>query len=111
MQPVPHRRSRSGFLWVLLGFLGAFAFVVSLLATDDTTPGIYLIEPIRTNEVAIHINTISNRVNTLQYSDSLASSAHWTNLGNPIPALPFSVHAAYTDTRLAPQRFYRLVTN
>jgi hypothetical protein len=111
MRSMQHRFRYAWFLMVLLP-LGAFAFALSLRAFDTNSPGvIYVIELYRTNEVAIHANSVPFRTTRIQFSDSLGRNAVWSNLGGAFPAIPGTNHLVVTDTRFAPQRFYRVVTN
>ena len=71
------------------------------------TPRIELIEPFVDNQVLIHFDTEPNRTYILQHTSSLTATSHWSNLYT-VFAFPFPNHYVVTDTRSAPQRFYRL---
>ncbi|HMP82322.1 MAG TPA: hypothetical protein PKA41_06395 [Verrucomicrobiota bacterium] len=74
-------------------------------------PKIDLIEPFLNDQVLIHFEVPANRTYVLQYSEKLLTNgvvgAGWTNLWEA-PKLPFANHYVWVDTRLRPQRFYRL---
>ena len=74
-------------------------------------PRIDYIEPFLSTQVLIHFDTDPNRVYELQYTDNLTTNGvvggSWTNLF-VAPSTPFPNHYIVVDTRLRPQRFYRL---
>jgi len=73
-------------------------------------PKIDFIEPFLTTEVLIHFDTEANRTYVLQYTENRVNGVlggTWTNLFIA-PNIPFENHYIIVDTRLRPQRFYRL---
>lgn len=74
------------------------------------TPRIDYIEPFLSTQVLIHFDTDANRTYFLEYTETLKNgvpAGGWTNLFTA-PSLPFENHYIVVDTRLRPQRFYRL---
>lgn len=90
--------------WLCLPAVAALALCFDALAGS---PRIYLIEPFVENQVLIHFDTEPNRTYVLQYTSSLSATSRWSNLYTAF-AFPFPNHFIVTDTRSAPQRFYRL---
>lgn len=90
-------------------------FGIPLLLTggfcaNAVTPKIDYIEPFLTTQVLIHFDTEANRTYVLEYTETLVSGVPggtWTNLFTA-PNIPFENHYIIVDTRLRPQRFYRL---
>jgi hypothetical protein len=80
------------------------------LPTNAGTPKIDYIEPFLTTQVLIHFDTEANRTYVLEYTETLVNGVPggtWTNLFTA-PNIPFDNHYIIVDTRLRPQRFYRL---
>ncbi len=80
------------------------------LAAFSSSPKIDFIEPFLTHQVLIHFDTEANRTYALQYTESITNGVpggSWTNLF-VAPSIPFPNHYVVLDTRLRPQRFYRL---
>jgi hypothetical protein len=68
------------------------------------------IELFENDRVLIHFDTEANRSYQLQYTETLTNgvpAGNWTNLF-VAPSTPFPGHYVIVDTRLRPQRFYRL---
>lgn len=73
-------------------------------------PKIDIIEMFLTDHVLIHFDTEAHRTYELQYTETLVNGVPggtWTNLFTA-PSIPFSNHYIVPDTRVRPQRFYRL---
>jgi len=94
-------------LLLLLGN-GVFASLVKVQAAQ---PKIDLIEPFLADRVVIHFNTAANLTYQLQFTETLMANGTpggtWTNL-YVAPNIPFPNHYVIVDTRMRPQRFYRL---
>ncbi len=91
----------------LFGIALLLAGVVRAIAAP---PKIDIIEPFLTTQVLIHFDTEANRTYELQYTEILVNGSPggtWTNLFTA-PNIPFENHYIVVDTRLRPQRFYRL---
>ncbi|MBN9693911.1 MAG: hypothetical protein J0M24_27020 [Verrucomicrobia bacterium] len=75
------------------------------------SPRIDFIEPFLVDQVLIHFDTEAEVVYELQYADSvgLDGEANWTALFTA-PPLPFANHYVIVDSRMADQRYYRLLT-
>lgn len=89
----------------LLG--GALTLVCGAVATP---PSIDYVEPFLATQLLIHFDTDANRTYFLEYTETLQNgvpAGAWTNLFTA-PSLPFVNHYIVVDTRLRPQRFYRL---
>ena len=103
---------RHAFLTLTSGLLlSGLAFTWLLRAQESDQPGAYMVEYYRTNEVNIHLNTYSNRINILQFTGAPLSpkgTNRWTNMV-VFPVLPFSIHHVITEPRTGAQRFYRLI--
>jgi len=87
--------------------IGILVIVASAFASQ---PKIDLIEPFQANQVVIHFDTDANRTYALQYTETITNGVpggNWTNLF-VAPNTPFPNHYVVVDTRLRPQRFYRL---
>lgn len=86
-------------LWLLVCF-----------ATFSSPPKIDFIELFLNDRILIHFDTEPNRTYELQYTETLTNGVpggSWTNLFMA-PSIPFVNHYVVVDTRLQPQRFYRL---
>jgi len=73
-------------------------------------PRIEIIELFLNDRVLIHFDTEPNRTYELQYTETLTNGVPggtWTNLF-VAPNIPSVGHYIIPDTRLRPQRFYRL---
>ena len=84
-------------------------FLLSITAFSSQ-PRIDLIELYQSNQVLIHFDTEANRTYQLQYTETLTNGlpgGNWTNLF-VAPNIPVGGHYVIVDTRLRPQRFYRL---
>lgn len=96
------KRLRAGFFWAAL---------LAGLSASAAAPKIDYIELFLTNQVLIHFDTEPNRIYELQYTERLTTNGvaggAWTNLF-VAPSTPFPNHYIVVDTRLRPQRFYRL---
>ncbi len=93
---------RLAILWMVL-LLGG----VRPLAAP---PKIDHLELYLTSQVLIHFDTEPNRTYELQYTEIFVNGVPggtWTNLFTA-PNIPFANHYIVVDTRLRPQRFYRL---
>ena len=89
--------------------LAAAVFLFSLSAFP-AAPKIDFIELFQNDRVLIHFDTDANRTYQLQYTETLTNGVpggNWTNLF-VAPNIPFPNHYVVVDTRLRPQRFYRL---
>ena len=90
--------------------MGSFLLVAGLMRAVAAAPKIDYIEVFLTNQVLIHFDTEANRTYELQYTETLVNGVPggtWTNLFTA-PNIPFPNHYIVVDTRLRPQRFYRL---
>ena len=95
--------TRSGCL------LGALCLLTSHPAFSSS-PRVDYIELFLDDRVLIHFDTDANRTYILQYTETLTNGVPggiWTNLFVS-PNTPFPNHYIVVDTRLRPQRFYRL---
>ena len=91
----------------LFGIALSLAGMISVIAAP---PKIDFIETYLTTQVLIHFDTEANRTYELQYTEKLVNGipgGTWTNLFTA-PSIPFENHYIVVDTRLRPQRFYRL---
>ena len=89
--------------------LVGLCFVLSLPAFSDPAK-IDFIELFEKDRVLVHFDTEANRTYQLQYTETLTNGVpggSWTNLFTA-PNIPFPNHYVIVDTRLRPQRFYRL---
>ena len=91
-----------------------FSLIVLLLTGGirlfATPPKIDFIETFLTTQVLIHFDTDANLTYELQYTETLTNGipgGTWTNLFTA-PNIPFPNHYIVVDTRMRPQRFYRL---
>jgi len=88
-----------------------FAFGVLLGLPVSSGPAkIDFIELFEKDRVLIHFDTEANRTYQLQYTETMTNgvpAGNWTNLF-VAPNIPFPNHYVIVDTRLRPQRFYRL---
>lgn len=92
-----------------LCILAAVGFLVPLPAFP-AAPKIDFIELFERDRVLIHFDTEANRSYALQYTETLVNGipgGTWTNLF-VAPKSLFPNHYVVVDTRLRPQRFYRL---
>lgn len=90
--------------------IGSVLLLVGVMRLLAATPKIDYIEKYLTTQVLIHFDTEPNRTYELQYTETLVNGAPggtWTNLFTA-PNIPFANHYIVVDTRLRPQRFYRL---
>lgn len=90
--------------------MGSLLLVVGMMHVSAAVPKIDYIELFLTNQVLIHFDTEANRTYELQYTETLVNGVPggtWTNLFTA-PSIPFPNHYIVVDTRLRPQRFYRL---
>lgn len=90
--------------------MGSLLLVVGAMRGLAAAPKIDYIELFLTNQVLIHFDTEANRTYELQYTETLVNGVPggtWTNLFTA-PSIPFPNHYIVVDTRLRPQRFYRL---
>ena len=92
-----------------LCILAVLGFLLSSPAYP-AAPKIDIIELFLNDRVLIHFDTEANRTYQLQYTETLKNGVpggNWTNLF-VAPNIPFPNHYVVVDTRLRPQRFYRL---
>ncbi len=90
--------------------IGSVLLFVGMVCLPAAPPKIDFIEMFLTNQVLIHFDTEANRTYQLEYTETLVNglpSGAWTNLFTA-PNIPFDNHYIVVDTRLRPQRFYRL---
>ena len=96
---------------VPLRLLAACWLSLPLIGKAAPQPKIELIELFLTDRVLIHFDTEANRTYELQFTETLAPNGTpagaWTNL-YVAPNIPFPNHYIIVDTRMRPQRFYRL---
>lgn len=86
---------------------GMFLVLASAFAGQ---PMVGFVELFGSNQVLVHFDTEANRTYELQYTETLTNGVPggvWTNLF-VAPSIPFPNHYVIVDTRLRPQRFYRL---
>jgi hypothetical protein len=108
MQPGLNNSRRRKLLveWALCAF-------VLLASARAGQPKIDFIEPFLTYGVLIHFDVEANRYYQVQYTETLINGVPggtWTNLLNqPVFYENTGGHFIALDTRLRPQRFYRLL--
>lgn len=93
---------------IIISIILLMSGMVRLLAAP---PKIDFIEPFMTDLVLIHFDMEANLYYQVQYTETLTNGVpggNWTNLLNEPAFSPFPSHFVAVDTRLRPQRFYRL---